>query len=152
MEPAAAMAAAMEPVTARAVATAEAARLQCATEFVVTGVVEHDAEPTGTCAGSGRWDVTLGNPAADPDSVACGDAPADESFTSRSRVRKMLTRRSDDLDAGAAWTVQIRDKSGACSATFERDAGGGATWSLIPGEDGPGGPLDGTARFELRAP
>jgi len=126
--------------------------LQCATEFVVTGVVEHDEEPTGTCAGSGRWDVTVGNPAADPDSVACGDAPADESFSFAVTRQEDAYAAQNDLDAGAAWTVQIRDKSGACSATFEGDAGGGAIWSLIPGEDGPGGPLGGTARFELRAP
>ncbi len=126
--------------------------LQCATEFVVTGVVEHDEEPTGTCAGSGRWDVTVGNPAADPDSVACGDAPADESFSFAVTRQEDAYAAQNDLDAGAAWTVQIRDKSGACSATFEGDAGGGATWSLIPGEDGPAGPLGGTARFELRAP
>jgi hypothetical protein len=126
--------------------------LQCATEFVVTGIVEHDEELTGTCAGSGRWDVTVTSPAADPDSVACGDAPVDESFSFEVTRQEDAYAARDDLDAGAAWIVQIRDKSGACSATFEGDAGGGATWSLIPGEDGPGGPLGGTARFELRAP
>jgi hypothetical protein len=126
--------------------------LQCATEFVVSGIVEHDEELTGTCAGSGRWDVTVGNATADPDSVACGDAPADESFSFEVTRQEDAYAAQDDLDAGAAWTVQIRDKSGACSATFKGDAGGGATWSLIPGEDGPGGPLGGTARFELRAP
>ena len=126
--------------------------LQCATEFVVTGIVEHDEELTGTCAGNGRWDVTVGNAAADPDSVACGDAPADESFSFEVTRQEDAYAARNDLDAGAAWTVQIRDKSGACSATFKGDAGGGATWSLIPGEDGPGGPLGGTARFELRAP
>ncbi len=103
-------------------------------------------------AGSGRWDVTVSNPVADPDSAPCGDAPDDESFSFAVTRQEDAYAAQDDLDAGAAWTVQIRDKSGACSATFKGDAGGGATWALIPGEDGPGGPLGGTARFELRAP
>jgi len=122
--------------------------VQCATEYAVGGQVDHEEEPTGTCDGSGLWEVSAANPLADPDSIGCGDAPAGETFFFG------VTRAGDgyqvvDEDQGLTWTVQIRDKSGSCSATFTHEAGA-SVWSLIAGEDGPGGPLGGTARYEQR--
>jgi hypothetical protein len=124
----------------------------CATEYTVLGGVDHDEEPQGTCDGSGRWEVSYATPVADSDSVACDDAPAAGTFTFTVTRNGDAYSAVDDDNGARTWTVQIRDKSGACSATFTHDAGGGAAWALIPAEEGPGGPLDGVARFERSAP
>lgn len=123
--------------------------LQCATDYEVSGAVDHDVEPNGTCEGSGQWEVTAINPVANEDSVGCSDAPDGETFLFTVSRDGDGYAAEDGGDAGRAWTVQIRDKSGGCSATFEHEDGG-AGWSLIPGEEGPGGPLDGIARYEQR--
>lgn len=124
----------------------------CATEYTISGLVDHDQEPEGACEGSGQWEVSYATPVPDADSEACADAPLGGTFRfTVARNGEGYTAQDDD-DGARAWTVQIRDKSGACSATFTHDLGGGAEWALIPAEAGPGGPLDGVARFERSAP
>jgi hypothetical protein len=124
--------------------------LQCATAYSLGGSVAHDVPPAGACEGSGLWDVTASDPRAATDQEACGGAPDGEAF--RFTVAREGGRyvASDEDDPSREWNVQIRDKGGSCSATFEHAAGDGTGWALIAGEEGAGGTLDGTARFERR--
>jgi hypothetical protein len=125
----------------------------CATEYTVTGTdLAHTIPPGESCEGSGTWTITVGNAVADEDYTACADAPGEASFNLSVTATGEDTYAATDLDDGGnTWTVTIRDKGGSCAATFEMDLGGGAAWDLIPSEDGPDGPLHGTARFEKRS-
>jgi hypothetical protein len=122
----------------------------CATKYTVTGDVQHSITPGESCEGSGQWNVTVGTPVPDEEYTGCAEAPGEESFTFQVAMVAEVYEATDLDDGGRVWTVQIRDKGGSCSATFKHDLGGGIEWALIPGEDGPDGPLDGTARFEKR--
>ena len=126
--------------------------LPCATEYTVTGSVDHAQEAGGSCDGSGGWGVILGAPVADSDSVACSDAPSGASFGFAVTPAGNGYAAQENGGTGGAWTVQIRDQSGGCQATFVGDAGDGASWSIIASEGGPGGPIGGAARFERRGP
>lgn len=123
----------------------------CATEYTVTGGdLQHTVIPGESCDGSGTWTITVGEPVPDSEYTGCGEAPGEETFNI-SVVKEGEVYAATDLDDGSrAWSVQIRDKGGSCSASFSFDLGGGIEWSLIPSEEGPDGPLDGTARFEKR--
>ena len=125
----------------------------CATEYTVVGNdVAHDVIPGEGCEGSGNWTITVGEATPDTEYTGCAEAPTDESFNLQvSALGEGEYSASDNEDGGRTWTVQIRDKGGSCSATFEWDMGGGIEWALIPSEDGADGPLHGTARFEKRS-
>ena len=124
----------------------------CATEYVVNGTdLQHDVVPGESCEGSGAWLITVGEPVPDSEYTGCAEAPGEQSFNLQVvAAGEGVYEASDNDDGGRTWTVQIRDKGGSCAATFKHDAGGGIEWSLIPSEEGPDGPLDGTARFEKR--
>jgi hypothetical protein len=122
----------------------------CATEYTVVGNdLSHTVIPGESCEGSGTWSISVGDAVPDAEYTGCADAPGEQSFSLQ------VTAAGEGVytatDNARQWTVEIRDKGGSCAATFELDLGGGAEWALIPSENGPDGPLHGTARFEKRA-
>ena len=125
----------------------------CATKYTVTGNdLSHTVTPGESCEGSGTWSIAVGTPTPDPEYTGCSEAPGDATFNLEVVAAGEGAYTASDLDdGGRTWTVDIRDKGGSCSATFEMDLGGGIEWALIPSENGPDGPLHGTARFEKRS-
>lgn len=125
----------------------------CLTEFIVSGTITHDVLPAGgSCDAAGTWSLTVSSPTADDDHPGCDQAPGDEDFTIQlSRTEGEIIYDAVDLeDESRVWTVQVSDKGGSCSASFRHDLGGGAQWDLISTEQSPGGPIDGTAQYEMR--
>ena len=123
----------------------------CATEFSVTGSVTHDLLPGESCDAAGTWSLSISGPTPDDDHPGCDQAPSSESFNIQlSHTEGEIYNAVDLDDESRAWTVQIHDKGGSCAATFVHDLGGGAQWDLIPTEQSPGGPLDGTGQYEMR--
>jgi hypothetical protein len=125
----------------------------CATEYTVTGTdLAHTVTPGESCEGSGTWSISVGEATPDSEYTGCSEAPGDATFNlSVVAAGEGVYTASDNDDGGRTWTVEIRDKGGSCAATFQMDLGGGIEWSLIPSENGPDGPLHGTARFEKRS-
>jgi len=125
----------------------------CATEYTVTGNdVSHTVVPGESCEGSGTWAISIGDAVPDSEYTGCSEAPGDATFNLSVTATGEHIYAATDLDDGdRSWTVEIRDKGGSCAATFEMDLGGGAAWALIPSENGPDGPLHGTARYEKRS-
>ncbi|HUS65274.1 MAG TPA: hypothetical protein VMZ28_12055 [Kofleriaceae bacterium] len=128
-----------------------AENIVCSTEFSVTGSVSHDLIPGESCDAAGTWSLSISGPTPDDDHPGCDQAPDAEEFTVRlSHTEGEIYDAVDQDDESRVWTVQIHDKGGSCAATFVTDMGGGAQWDLIPTEQSPGGPLDGTAQYEMR--
>lgn len=125
----------------------------CATEYTVTGNdLNHTVTPGESCEGSGTWSIAVGAPTPDTEYTGCSEAPGDATFNLQVVAAGEGVYDASDLDdEGRSWTVNIRDKGGSCSATFKMDLGGGLEWALIPSENGPDGPLHGTARLEKRS-
>ena len=124
----------------------------CSTEFSVTGSVSHDVIPGESCDAAGTWSLSVSGPTPDDDHPACDEAPGEENFTIQlSHTEGEIYDAVDLEDDGRTWLVQIHDKGGSCAATFVYDMGGGAQWDLIPTEQSPGGPLDGTGQYEMRS-
>ncbi len=134
--------------------------IQCATKFAATGELDHEIAPVegGSCDGAGSWTVTLATPTADEDGHdQCTAAPAEQTFN----VTVVATDRdennlpigysvTDDDDGARTWEINVDDKSGSCSGSFQTQAPDGTTWSWHATEDGADGPLAGQGFYEER--
>lgn len=127
--------------------------IQCTTRYEATGNLQHDVPPVegASCDPTGTWTIEISGPKAGAERPVCSQAPGTASFTlvvtagSGERDHEV----ADQDDPSRTWDGRFADKGGSCSGSFEATLPGGIEWSLHPAENGPDGPFEGSARFEI---